>query len=62
VRTVTRGELFFAGRAGRDKIFFYGRLSRASRLQLGSFTAVITAIGPAGTRSAPARLSFTIVR
>lgn len=62
VRTVTRGELFFAGRAGRDKISFYGRLSRTRRLQPGRYTAVITAVSAAGPRSAPAQLSFTIVR
>jgi hypothetical protein len=61
-RTVTRGALSFAAHAGTNRAVFQGRISHALKLKPGNYTLVITAKNPAGQRSAPARLSFTIVR
>jgi hypothetical protein len=60
-RTVTRGVLTLAGRAGANRISFDGRLPNARRLAPGTYTALITATSADGRRSAPARLGFTIV-
>jgi len=61
VRRVAAGAFSRAGHAGRDVVRFQGRLSHSKRLPLGTFTATITAMTAAGQRSAPVRLSFTIV-
>ena len=61
-RTVTRGALSFAAHAGTNKAIFQGRISHALKLKPGAYTLVITAKNSAGQRSAPARLSFTVVR
>jgi FG-GAP repeat len=61
VRTVTRGVVTFAGRAGANRISFDGRLPHASRLAPGSYTVLITATGAGGRRLPPTRLSFTVV-
>jgi hypothetical protein len=37
-------------------------ISRSKKLRSGSYTLVITATSAAGLTSAPARLSFTIVK
>ncbi|MGZ4250670.1 MAG: choice-of-anchor Q domain-containing protein [Solirubrobacteraceae bacterium] len=60
-RTVVGGRLAFAGHSGANAVRFDGRLSRHRRLQPGRWTLVITATAPAGLRSTPRRLSFTIV-
>jgi FG-GAP repeat len=60
-RTVTAGVLSFAAHAGLDKISFQGLLAHAKKLPPGSYTLALQATSPSGQRSAPARLSFTIV-
>ena len=61
-RTVTRGTLALAGHAGTDKVAFQGRVSRSRKLKPGTYTLTIIASNTAGLRSAPARLTFTIVK
>jgi hypothetical protein len=61
-RTVTAGRLTFAGHDGPNKVAFQGRVSPKKKLEPGRYTLVITATGPAGARSAPKSLSFTIVQ
>jgi hypothetical protein len=61
-RTVTRGTLSFAAHAGTNKSVFQGRISHALKLKPGAYTLVITAENSAGQSSAPARLSFSVVR
>lgn len=60
-RTVTAGTLTFTGHAGTNKVAFQGRVSPRRKLRPGRYTLVITATDPAGARSAPKSLSFTIV-
>jgi CSLREA domain-containing protein len=61
-RTVTRGALSLAAHAGANKVSFQGRISHTLKLKPGTYTLVITAKNAAGQRSAPVRLSFTVVR
>jgi len=61
-RTVTAGRLTFTGHDGTNKVTFQGRLSPKKKLEPGRYTLVITATDPAGARSAPKSLSFTIVQ
>ncbi len=61
VRQLTVGRLSFAGHIGRNNVLFQGRVSRATRLKPGRYTAVILATNLVGLRSAPRSLSFTIV-
>jgi hypothetical protein len=61
-RTVTVGTLSFSGHAGTNKVVFQGLISRSKRLTSGRYTLEITATNPAGARSAPTSLSFTIVK
>jgi YVTN family beta-propeller protein len=61
-RTVAAGSLSFAAHSGRNKVAFQGRLSAGHKLLPGRYTLVITATNSTGARSAPASLSFTIVR
>jgi hypothetical protein len=61
-RSVTQGTLTFAGHSGSNKVVFQGRLSRSKRLPLGAYAMRITALSPAGQRSAPRSLNFTIVK
>jgi len=59
-RAVPSGSLPVAGHAGRDKVSFQGRLSRAKKLAPGDYTATVVTAGTharAQTRS----LSFTIL-
>jgi hypothetical protein len=59
-RAVPGGSLPVAGHAGRDKVSFQGRLSRAKKLAPGDYTATVVTEGTHGkalTRS----LSFTIL-
>jgi hypothetical protein len=59
--TVARGTLSFASHSGTNKRLFRGRLSRSKKLGPGRYTLVITATNTAGQKSAPQKLSFTIV-
>jgi CSLREA domain-containing protein len=61
-RTVTRGAVSLVAHAGTNKAIFQGRISHALKLKPGAYVVVITAKNSAGQRSAPARLSFTVVR
>jgi hypothetical protein len=61
-RTVTAGRLAFTGHDGTNKVAFQGRVSPKKKLKPGRYTLVITATDPAGARSAPKSLSFTIVQ
>ncbi len=61
-RTVTAGRLTFMGHEGTNKVAFQGRISPKKKLKPGRYTLLITATDPAGARSAPKSLSFTIVR
>ena len=56
------GALAFSAHAGVNKIRFDGRLPRRHKLSPGTYTLVIVATDTAGRRSAPARLTFTILR
>jgi hypothetical protein len=60
-RTVTRGALSLAAHAGTNKAIFQGRVSHSLKLKPGTYSLVITAKNSAGQRSAPVRLSFTVV-
>jgi hypothetical protein len=53
--------LAFAGHAGKNRIFFDGRISPSKTLVPGRYALVITATDAAGRRSQPRSLSFTIV-
>ncbi len=59
-RTVSRGSLSFAGRAGPNTVGFQGRVSPSKKLNPGTYTVVITAKTP-GVGSTFKRLTFTIV-
>jgi DNA-binding beta-propeller fold protein YncE len=61
-RTVTAAVLSFAGHSGTNRVAFQGRVSPTKQLKPGRYTLVITATDTAGERSAPQKLSFTIVR
>jgi hypothetical protein len=61
-RAVTQGTLTFTGRSGLNKVAFQGRISRTKKLPLGAYTLQITALNPAGKRSSPRTINFTIVR
>ncbi len=61
-RTVTAGTLTFAGQSGTNKVAFQGPISRHKKLRPGRYTLVITATNTAGQKSAPRKLSFTIVK
>ncbi|HVY78365.1 MAG TPA: hypothetical protein VG898_07670 [Solirubrobacterales bacterium] len=61
-RTVTAGRLTFAGHDGTNKVAFQGRISPKKKLEPGRYTLVITAANPAGMRSSPKSLNFTIVK
>jgi hypothetical protein len=60
-RTITEGTLSFSGHSGVNYVAFQGRISRAKKLGLGSYTLTITATSSTGQRSQPRSLSFTIV-
>jgi uncharacterized delta-60 repeat protein len=61
-RTVTVATLAFAGHVGTNKVVFQGRITRSRTLKPGRYTLLITAANAAGGRSAPAALTFTIVK
>jgi hypothetical protein len=59
---VTRGTLSFTGQDGTNSVLFMGRVSHTEKLQPGRYTLVIMATNAAGQKSAPQKLSFTVVR
>jgi hypothetical protein len=61
-RTVVAGTLTLAGHAGSNKVAFQGRISHSKKLKPGRYTLVLTATNTAGQKSAPQKLSFTIVK
>jgi DNA-binding beta-propeller fold protein YncE len=60
-RRTTVETLTVAGHAGRDTIAFQGTITPGHRLALGRWSVSLQAVDAAG-RSAPRRLSFTIVK
>ncbi len=60
-RTVTRGRLAINGHAGRNRVFFRGRISRLHQLRPGRYTLVITATNVADQRSRQQTVTFTIL-
>jgi hypothetical protein len=61
-RIIAAGTLSLAGKQGINRVFFDGRLSAATKLATGHYTLSILATNPQGQRSAPAGLSFTIIK
>lgn len=61
-RTVTAGTLSFAGHSATNKVVFQGRTSHSKKLLPGRYTLIVTAVNAAGEKSAPEKLSFTIVK
>jgi hypothetical protein len=62
VRTVAAGTLTFAGHSGANEVAFQGRVSSAKKLVPGRYTVTIIATNAAGMRSAPASLSFAVMK
>jgi hypothetical protein len=58
-RTVVAGTLTFSARTGPNRVSFQGLISRKKKLELGSYTLVLTATA-SGEHSTPRRLKFTI--
>jgi hypothetical protein len=61
-RTLTPATLSFTAHTGTNKVRFQGRISRSTKLKPGRYTLTIIATNPAGRRSLPHSLSFTIVK
>ena len=61
-RKRTAGTLALPARVGANRVRFEGRLSRGRHLRPGRYSVVLLATSSTGARSAPKRLSFTIVR
>jgi hypothetical protein len=61
-RALLRGALTMTASAGTNRFAFDGGLLRGRRLPPGDYSLTLIATNAAGERSAPARLSFTIVR
>jgi hypothetical protein len=61
-RTVNAGTLTLSAHQGANKISFQGLISASKKLPLGTYTVSITAANVAGQHSAPAKLTFTIVK
>ncbi len=60
-RSVVRGTLTFAGRAGENTVRFQGRVSRAAKLPPGDYTLQVAAINAAGERRLAAKeLGFSV--
>ena len=62
VLLVARGTLPLTGHAGTNRIAFQGQISRRTRLRLGRYTLLLSAVNTAGQRSRTSTLSFTIVK
>jgi hypothetical protein len=60
-RSLPVGGLAISGHAGRNKVVFQGRLSRARKLTPGNYTATVTTPGARGVRALTRSLSFTIL-
>jgi hypothetical protein len=60
-RSVSVGGLAISGHAGRNKVGFQGRLSRARRLTPGNYAATVTRRAAHGARTLTHSLSFTIL-
>jgi hypothetical protein len=60
-RMTIAGVLPFSAHAGADKVAFDGPISRDKTLGAGSYALIATAAA-SGKQSAPAKLSFTIIR
>jgi hypothetical protein len=58
-RTVVAGTLTLSARRGPNRVSFQGVISRRKKLELGSYTLVLTATA-SGEHSTPRRLRFTI--
>jgi hypothetical protein len=56
------GALTLPGREGSNRLPFLGRLGRHRTLAPGRYRLVVIATTPVGRRSAPAQVTFTIVR
>jgi Putative Ig domain len=61
-RRVHAGSLSFSGHPGVNRVVFLGRISRTNELKPGRYTLTVTATSSDGQRSAPASLSFRVVR
>jgi hypothetical protein len=61
-RSVTRGTLRVAGDAGKNTVFFQGRISARNKLRPGRYTLVITAVDSARRRSSPKSFTVTILK
>jgi hypothetical protein len=59
--TVTEGVLTFAGHAGRNRVYFQGRVSSRKTLPVGQYTLLISATNSFKERSRTGLVSFTIV-
>lgn len=59
-RTITKGTLTLASRAGKNELLFQGRVTDSDKLGPGSYTVAITAMSSAG-HSATHSLDFTIL-
>lgn len=61
-RTITAGTLTLSAHQGTNRVYFDGRLSATKKLKPGRYKLNIVAANAQGQRSAPASLSFTIVK
>jgi DNA-binding beta-propeller fold protein YncE len=61
-RTIAAGTLTFTGHQGVERVVFDGRVSKTRKLTPGTYTLTIIARNAVGERSAPAKLTFTIVK
>lgn len=62
-RSVGAGKLTFSGRAGSNSVGFQGRVSRGAKpMRPGHYTLSIVASAAGHARSAPAKLTFAIVK
>lgn len=61
-RTVNAGTLSLSGHPGADAVTFQGSISASQKLKPGAYTLTIIATNATGLHSAPAKLTFTIVK
>ena len=61
-RTVTAGSFGLPDHTGVNHVHFAGLLPNGHKLRPGTYTLVLTATNSVGQKSAPRRLSFTIVK
>lgn len=59
-RTRARGTISVRGRAGKNRLHFYGRLSKKRKLTPGTYVLEITGRASTGPRSNPTTVRFTI--